>query len=86
MGSRHRGRLSGGFCLAEKSADLGNPAALDDLGALYEKGLGQAPDRTKALEFYRRSAELGNAAGKADLQRLLTAYPRQRRAMPRRFG
>ena len=43
-----------------RSADLGNPGAMYELGECHEYGTGVAQDRDQALAWYRRSAELGN--------------------------
>ncbi len=44
----------------EKSAELGNATAMNNIGWLYQKGYGVEQDYAKALEWYEKSAELGN--------------------------
>src|SRR5215469_5318154 len=46
-----------------RSADHGNARAMDDLGTLYEQGLGVPKDSAKAVALYRAAADRGNAAG-----------------------
>ncbi|HJN83393.1 MAG TPA: tetratricopeptide repeat protein, partial [Verrucomicrobiota bacterium] len=41
--------------------------ALNNLGYLYDEGLGVRRDRTKARDFYTRAAEAGNAGAQMNL-------------------
>lgn len=49
--------------LWEISAGNGDPVALCFLGTLAESGLGAPADRGKALEYYKRSKEIGGCPG-----------------------
>ena len=51
----------------QKAADLGDDDAMTNIGYLYEKGLGTAPDYAKAFEYYQKAADLGNPHGLADV-------------------
>ena len=42
-------------------AEHGNPVAQNNIGALYESGMGVKKDETKALDWYRKAAAQGNA-------------------------
>ena len=50
-----------------KADSLGNVEALNNLGYLYDEGLGVRRDRTKARDFYTRAAEAGNAGAQMNL-------------------
>jgi TPR repeat protein len=51
-----------------KAADQGQVAAMNNLGLLYEQGLGLArPDPQGAAKWYRAAAEKGDAKGQANL-------------------
>lgn len=54
----------------QEAAKAGSPAAENDLGYLYEKGLGVEKDTAQALAHYRAAAKAGNAAGQNNLGRL----------------
>ena len=41
----------------EKAADLGNATAMDNIGWLYENGLGVERDLSKAQEWYDKAAK-----------------------------
>ena len=47
----------------EKASLLSNSAALNNLGLLYDGGLGVKQDYLKAKEFFEKSAELNNSSG-----------------------
>lgn len=50
-----------------KAANLGHPAALNNLGCLYDTGNGVAADRARALANWQAAAELGNAYAQCSL-------------------
>ena len=51
-----------------KSAEQGNASGQDNLGTMYQKGLGGlAKNDAEAVRWYRKSAEQGNASGQAHL-------------------
>ena len=50
-----------------KSDSLGNIDALNNLGYLYDEGLGTRRDQAKARELYIRAAEAGNAGAQMNL-------------------
>ena len=43
----------------QRAAELGNLAAVYEIGVMYENGWGVAQDYDKAMEWYQRAAELG---------------------------
>ena len=43
---------------------------MNSLGVLYENGNGVEQDYTKAIEYYEKSAELGNEHAKRKLKKL----------------
>ncbi len=54
--------------LYRRQADTGNPAAMAQLGRMYEDGLGGlAKDDLQAVQWYRRGAEAGNGQAMASL-------------------
>jgi ankyrin repeat protein len=55
------GDYPGAWQILEPLADNGEADALYQLGRLQEQGLGVAPDAERALDYYRRAAELGHA-------------------------
>jgi TPR repeat protein len=57
----------------ERSANLGHAAALNNLGYLYELGLGITKNPKEAFSHYLRSAEKGFAAANFNLGRLYEA-------------
>jgi TPR repeat protein len=52
-------------------ANKKHPGALNNLGTLYEQGLGTAADAARALELFRASAELGDPMAMANTGRML---------------
>ncbi|HFH3921553.1 SEC-C metal-binding domain-containing protein [Pseudomonas aeruginosa] len=51
----------------ERAADQGHPAALAQLGAIYEQGLGCEPDAAAAARYTIRAAEAGYPQGQYNL-------------------
>ena len=51
----------------KKAADLGDLAAMVDLGLLYENGQGVAPDYAAAGDWFQRAAQKGNTDAMTDL-------------------
>ncbi|MBS0656876.1 MAG: protein kinase [Verrucomicrobia bacterium] len=50
--------------LMEKAAELGNSHSMANLGSYYMRGLGMArPDQRRAVELFKRSADLDNPVG-----------------------
>ncbi len=54
----------------EKGAALGDARAMNNLGAMYERGIVVSKDTTQALRFYRHAANLGDKNASANRQRL----------------
>ena len=50
-----------------QAAERGNVKAQNNLGVMYEKGLGVHQDYTQAMQWYRQSAEQGNAKAQYNL-------------------
>ena len=55
------------FKINSEGAELKIPSALCDMGYCYEFGIGVEQDDIKALEYYKKSAECGDAAGMQSL-------------------
>jgi TPR repeat protein len=53
-----------------RAADAGNDAAMYNIGALWEAGLGVPEDREQAIAWYRKAATAGNEPAKAALKSL----------------
>ncbi|CDW82127.1 sel1 domain protein repeat-containing protein [Stylonychia lemnae] len=51
----------------ERSANLGEPRAIDSLGKLYEDGVGTRIDLNKAVQHFQRAAELGDPSSQYKL-------------------
>ncbi len=47
------------FDLFTKAAELGLPAAMNNIGLMFEKGNGVEQDYARAMEWYKKAAELG---------------------------
>ncbi len=58
------------FQLYQQAAREGNASAKNNLGYLYEHGLGAKQDYAQAVSYYRSAAESGNAAAQNNLGRL----------------
>ena len=58
------------FSLWTKSCDLGNYFGCNDLGTLYNKGLGVARDKQRAKELFAYSCEGKLSWGCANLAKL----------------
>ena len=52
------------------AAGQGNTLALNNLGGLYENGLGVPKSVDEAIALYRKGAEAGSAQAVANLKRL----------------
>ena len=55
------------FELFSRAAGQGDPEAMFELGKLYEKGIGTQQDFARAIDLYRKSADLGFADAINDL-------------------
>jgi uncharacterized protein len=53
-----------------KSADHGNGAAQRNIGFLYFRGWGVAPDRAEAIRWFRKAAENGDKEAIEGLKKL----------------
>ena len=51
-------------------AKVGDPEASNQVGEIYERGLGTEPDPAKAADWYRRAAEAGHARAQVNLAHL----------------
>jgi WD40 repeat protein/TPR repeat protein len=56
--------------LLQKAADASNADAMNNLGSLYEKGLGVTQDYAQARKWYQQAVEAGKAEAKEALSRL----------------
>ena len=56
--------------LYRKGLSWRDPRAINNLAMIYERGLGVAPDTTKALHYYRLAAELGCREASTNMQRI----------------
>ena len=54
----------------EKSANLGNSAAMYNLGKFYKNGRGVTKDLNKAREWFTKAAAQGSADAQTQLDRL----------------
>jgi TPR repeat protein len=54
----------------EAAVILGDAPALVLLGQMYEGGLGVTPDRRRAVDYFRRAADLGEPLGEEGLRRM----------------
>lgn len=54
----------------EKGAELGDARAINNLGSMYELGIGVNEDSAMALRLYRSAAKLGNKDASLNMQRL----------------
>jgi TPR repeat protein len=54
--------------LYEQGAALGNDAAINGLGVLYDQGHGVAHDSRKARQLFEKAAALGNPEAKKNLR------------------
>ena len=58
------------YTFAMKGAELGDEAAMETLGQLYEHGKGVTQNQQTALEWYQKAADLGNEDAKKRLKEL----------------
>jgi TPR repeat protein len=65
-----RGQYSLAFTLFERLAEEGSDLGQNNLGVLYERGLGARRDPRQARELYERAAEAGLAVAQYNLGRL----------------
>jgi len=54
-----------------KAIEAGHPEAYNKLAHIYEMGQGVEKNNDKALEFYKKSAELGSVLGKKNYKIML---------------
>jgi TPR repeat protein len=54
-----------------KAAEQGHAGAQNNLGVMYENGLGVTQDHSQALSLYKKGSELGDANAKENYERLL---------------
>lgn len=55
----------------QAAAEAGDPQAMNNLGVLYDKGLGVEPDVGRALHWYAKSADAGHPSGMCNFGRML---------------
>ena len=65
------GRFEEAFSLIHQAAEMGDAQAINNLGSLYENGLGVEQSLEKAVECYREAADKGEAAAVEQLDRLV---------------
>jgi TPR repeat protein len=53
-----------------KAADAGDGESMNQIGRLYEHGLGVGEDRATAISWYRKAATAGSAQALTNLERL----------------
>ncbi len=63
VAKRRAGERKEALTLLRKAADLGEPAAMVDLGERYQSGEGVPEDPAQAVRWFRRAADAGNASG-----------------------
>jgi len=70
------------------AANKGNSAAQNNIGVMYEKGLGVPKNNVKALKWYRKAAEQGNEVSKEHIKKLShkTAKKKPSEAKPKTDG
>ena len=62
--------ISMAFSLFERAAAQNDPWGLNNLGGMHEMGWGTKPDKSKALDLYKRALAKGNAAAQRNIDRL----------------
>jgi TPR repeat protein len=65
--AHRRGDYAQALAWYRKAADQGKVTAQNELGRMYDLGIGVAKDSGRAAEWYRKSAENGSAAGQFNL-------------------
>jgi TPR repeat protein len=65
------------FELFTRAAEMGQPVSQYNLAALYENGIGTAPNNQQAIYWYRASAAQGHSEAQAAVQRLTANAPAQ---------
>lgn len=66
-----RGEYHQALQLWQPAAEAGDAQAMNNLGVLYDKGLGVEPDVGRALHWYAKSAEAGHPSGMCNFGRML---------------
>lgn len=66
-----RGEYHLALQLWQPAAEAGDAQAMNNLGVLYDKGLGVEPDVGRALYWYAKSAEAGHPSGMCNFGRML---------------
>ncbi|WP_300709601.1 sel1 repeat family protein [uncultured Desulfovibrio sp.] len=66
-----RGEYYQALRLWQEAAEAGDPQAMNNLGVLYDKGLGVEPDVGRALHWYAKSADAGHPSGMCNFGRML---------------
>uniref|UniRef100_UPI0026221BAF tetratricopeptide repeat protein n=1 Tax=uncultured Desulfovibrio sp. TaxID=167968 RepID=UPI0026221BAF len=66
-----RGEYHLALQLWQPAAEAGDAQAMNNLGVLYDKGLGVEPDVGRALHWYAKSAEAGHPSGMCNFGRML---------------
>jgi hypothetical protein len=61
------------FAFFSLAAQSGDPAAMNNLGWMYENGLARDADSTKAIELYGKAAHLGSIPARNNYLRLTSA-------------
>ncbi len=64
--------------LFEKAAEAGNVRAINNIGLMYERGMGVEKSLPKAVEFYRRAADQGLDIAQANLGIALSGQTSER--------
>jgi PQQ-dependent catabolism-associated CXXCW motif protein len=62
LAARKQGQFDRAFQLFKQAAESGSPAGMNALGEAYRAGQGTAKDPVLAMSWFRRAADLGNAA------------------------
>lgn len=62
-----RASLSTALSVWQELADKDDPEAQNNVGEIYARGLGQAPDYTRAAQWFRKAADQGYAAAQINL-------------------
>lgn len=61
------GRLEEAARLFREAADMGEPAAMLNIGYFYDEGLGVAEDKAEAMRWYKQAYELGEAGAASNI-------------------
>ncbi|WP_240451739.1 SEL1-like repeat protein [Helicobacter sp. L8] len=67
-----------------KAADMGEPAAYNNLAIMYAHGKGVKPDKEKARQYYKKACAMGVSSSCQALKRLKHKSTRTKPCLERR--